>query len=203
MLVNGRGAFVSAALAERLHWETGETVHALAGDRDVVLRIAGIIPRGAVGIDSSVVFVDIATAQETFGKIGLLDRIDLVVEPARLADVERAVSAAIPPGARAIRPKARTDEISRMLQSFRLNLEALAYVALLVGMYLIYNTVAISVVQRRPEVGTVRALGATRGAVFRTFVGEGRAGRRAGLAARARRRCGAGDVLRRGRLAHR
>ncbi|MDB5072001.1 MAG: hypothetical protein JWM87_3112 [Candidatus Eremiobacteraeota bacterium] len=173
MLVNGRGAFVSAALADRLRWKTGATVHALAGDRDVVLRIAGIIPRGTVGIDSSVVFVDIATAQETFGKIGLLDRIDLVVEPARLAEVERAVSAAIPPGARAIRPKTRTDEISRMLQSFRLNLEALAYVALLVGMYLIYNTVAISVVQRRPEVGTVRALGATRGAVFRTFVAEG------------------------------
>ncbi len=173
MLVNAHGAFVSALLAERLRWRAGETVHALAGDRDVTLRVAGIIPRGTVGIDSSVVFVDVATAQELFGKIGLLDRIDLVVEPARLASVQRAVAAAIPPGARAIRPKTRTDEIERMLQSFRLNLEALAYVALLVGMYLIYNTVAISVVQRRAEVGTVRALGATRGAVFRTFVGEG------------------------------
>jgi putative ABC transport system permease protein len=173
VLVNGHGAFVSAALAERLHWRTGETVRALAGDRDVTLRIAGIVPRGTVGIDSSVVFVDVATAQELFGKIGLLDRIDLVVDPARLDAVERAVSAVIPPGARAIRPAVRTNEIARMLQSFRLNLQALAWVALLVGMYLIYNTVAISVVQRRPEVGTVRALGATRGAVFRTFVGEG------------------------------
>ncbi|GAC1399243.1 MAG: hypothetical protein NVSMB59_20550 [Vulcanimicrobiaceae bacterium] len=44
---------------------------------------------------------------------------------------------------------------------------------MLVGMYLIYNTVAISVVQRRPEVGTLRALGATRGQIFRTFVLEG------------------------------
>ena len=173
LLVNGRGAFVSAALAERLGWRAGETVRALAGDRDVTLRVAGIIPRGTVGIDSSVVFVDIATAQEIFGKVGLLDRIDMIVDPAQLANAERAVSEALPPGARAIRPKTRTDEISRMLQSFRLNLEALAYVALLVGMYLIYNTVAISVVQRRPEVGTVRALGATRGAVFRTFAGEG------------------------------
>lgn len=173
VLVNGHGAFVSAAVAERLRWRTGQTVHALAGDRDVTLRVAGIIPRGTVGIDSSVVFVDVATAQELFGKIGLLDRIDLIVDPARLAGVQRAVAAVIPPGARAVEPKTRTDEIARMLQSFRLNLEALAYVALLVGMFLIYNTVAISVVQRRPEVGTVRALGATRGAVFRTFVGEG------------------------------
>jgi putative ABC transport system permease protein len=173
VLVNAHGAFASAPLAERLRWHAGDTVHALSGDRDVTLRVAGIIPRGTVGIDSSVVFVDVATAQELFGKIGLLDRIDLVVEPAQLASVERAVAAVIPPGARAIRPKTRTDEIGRMLQSFRLNLSALAYVALLVGMYLIYNTVAISVVQRRAEVGTVRALGATRGAVFRTFIAEG------------------------------
>ena len=173
VIVSGHGAFVSARIAERFGWKPGATVHALAGDREVALRVAGIIPRGASGIDSSVVFVDISTAQELFGKVGLLDRIDLEVEPARLDAVQRQVAAAIPPGARAIRPKVRTDEIARMLQSFRLNLSALAYVALLVGMYLIYNTVAISVVQRRPEVGTVRALGATRGSVFRTFVAEG------------------------------
>jgi putative ABC transport system permease protein len=173
VLVNGHGAFLSARLAERYAWHTGETVHALAGDHDVALRVAGIIPRGTAGIDSSVVLVDVATAQEVFGKIGVLDRIDVIADPARLPAVERAVAAVIPPGTRAIRPKTRTAEIERMLQSFRLNLEALAYVALLVGMYLIYNTVAISVVQRRPEVGTVRALGATRRAVFRTFVGEG------------------------------
>jgi putative ABC transport system permease protein len=173
VLVNAHGAFVGAALAERMRWHGGETIRGIAGDREVTLRIAGIIPRGTPGIDSSVVFVDIATAQEVFGKIGLLDRIDLVIDPARLPAAQRAVAAAIPAGARAIRPKTRTDEIARMLQSFRLNLEALAWVALLVGMYLIYNTVAISVVQRRPEIGTVRALGATRGAVFRTFVAEG------------------------------
>jgi len=186
VLVNGHGAFVGAATAARLRWRTGATVHALAGDRDVTLRVAGIVLAGTPGIDSSVVFVDVATAQEIFAKIGLLDRIDVVAESARLAQVRRALERVVPPGARVITPATRTGEIARMLRSFRLNLEALAYVALLVGMYLIYNTVAISVVQRRPEIGTVRALGATRGAVFRTFLGEGAllgtAGSLAGLA---------------------
>jgi putative ABC transport system permease protein len=172
-LVNGHGAFVSARVAAQYGWRPGRRVHALAGDRDVTLAIAGIIPRGVVGIDSSVVFVDIATAQEIFEKRGLLDRIDLVVDPSRIAEVTAAVDRVLPRGARAIAPRTRTDEIARMLQSFRLNLEALASIALLVGMYLIYNSVAISVAQRRPEIGTVRALGATRGAVFRTFVAEG------------------------------
>ena len=173
VLVDGHGAFVSARIAARLGWRRGATVRALSGDREVTLRIAAILPGGTVRIDSSVVFVDIATAQEIFGKIGRLDRIDIEADPAQVAAVQRAVAQVIPPGARVIRPAVRTDEIARMLQSFRLNLAALAYVALLVGMYLIYNTVAISVVQRRPEIGTVRALGATRGSVFRIFLGEG------------------------------
>jgi putative ABC transport system permease protein len=44
--------------------------------------------------------------------------------------------------------------------------------ALFVGMYLIYNTVAISVVQRRKEIGVIRALGGTRGQVIGLFLGE-------------------------------
>ncbi|MGD1066307.1 MAG: FtsX-like permease family protein [Vulcanimicrobiaceae bacterium] len=172
-LVNGHGALISAALAARHRWRVGTLVRAFAGDRAAALRIAGIAPSGTVRIDSSVVFVDIATAQELFDKVGRLDRIDCVVAPARVAAVQRAIAAVLPPGARVIRPATRTGEIARMLQSFRLNLEALASIALLVGMYLIYNAVAISVVQRRAEIGTVRALGATRGAVFRAFLAEG------------------------------
>jgi putative ABC transport system permease protein len=172
-LVNGHGALVSERVARTYGWQPGRRVRAIAGDRVVTMRIAGVIPPGIVGIDSSVVFVDVATAQELFDKLGRLDRIDLVVDPARFDAVRAQVAAVIPPGTRAIPPRTRTAEIARMLQSFRLNLDALAYVALLVGMYLIYNSVAISVVQRRPEIGTVRALGATRGAVFRTFVAEG------------------------------
>ena len=84
-----------------------------------------------------------------------------------------AVRKVIPAGTRAIEPTVRTSEIKRMLRSFQLNLAALSYIAMLVGMYLIYNTVAISVVQRRPEVGTLRALGATRGQIFKTFLTEG------------------------------
>ena len=172
-LVNGHGALVSAVLAARHQWRVGTVVRALAADRTVTLRIAGVAPTGTVRVDSSVVFVDVATAQELFDKIGRLDRIDCVVAPARVAAVQRAIAAVLPLGARVIRPATRTGEIARMLQSFRLNLEALASIALLVGMYLIYNAVAISVVQRRAEIGTVRALGATRGAVFRTFLAEG------------------------------
>ena len=172
-LIAGRGAIVSQRVAKRYRLRPGSTLLGLAGDRPVRLKIVAILPASVPGIDSSVVFVDIVTAQEIFGKIGSLDRIDLVVDPSRIPAIQRAVERVIPPGTRAIEPKVRTGEIQRMLRSFALNLAALSYVALLVGMYLIYNTVAISVVQRRPEIGTLRALGATRGQILVTFLAEG------------------------------
>ena len=59
-----------------------------------------------------------------------------------------------------------------MLAAFRWNLRILSYVALVVGAFLIYNTISVSVVRRRPEIGIVRALGASRGTVLGAFLGE-------------------------------
>jgi putative ABC transport system permease protein len=173
VLVNGHGAFISPRVAAAHHWRAGSIINGLAGDRNVQLRVAAVLPAGVAGIDSSVVFVDIATAQEIFNKIGRLDRIDCIVDPGHVARIAAAVGRVIPPGTRAIEPRVRTGEIQRMLRSFQLNLAALSYIALLVGMYLIYNTVAISVVQRRPEIGTLRALGVRRGQILRAFLAEG------------------------------
>ena len=69
-----------------------------------------------------------------------------------------------------------------MLAAFQLNLAALSLVALLVGLFLVYNTASISVVGRREEVGILRALGVTRGAILRLFLGEAAALALAGCA---------------------
>ena len=88
LLVNGHGAFDQRADRDAAYGlARGSTiVRGLAGDRTVRLRVAGIIAgRCSPGVDSSVVFVDIATAQEIFEKVGRLDRIDLIADPAHLA----------------------------------------------------------------------------------------------------------------------
>ncbi len=172
-LIGERGAVVSRRVADRYGLRVGGGFEALAGDRPVHFRVSAILPGSFAAIDSSVMFVDVATAQELFGKVGRLDRIDLAVDPLRLGQVREAIARVVPHGARPLEPKVRTNEIRRMLRSFQLNLAALSYIAMLVGMYLIYNTVAISVVQRRPEIGTLRALGVTRRQIFTTFLAEG------------------------------
>ena len=83
-----------------------------------------------------------------------------------------------------------------MILAFQLNLTALSLLALVVGMFLIYNTMTFSVVQRRPLIGTLRALGVTRGEVFALVMGEalvigvvGTAGRPGARVRRWRRGC--------------
>ena len=58
-------------------------------------------------------------------------------------------------------PGARSEENRRMLRAFRWNLRILSYISLLVGAFLIYNTIAVSVIRRRTEIGILRALGAS------------------------------------------
>lgn len=169
--IDGNGIIASDRIARR--YVTGKILRAYAGARRVALPIMGVIAPGTVGVDSSIAFVDIASAQTIFHRVGTLDRIDMIVDPSKLPAVRQAVARAAPPGTRVLEPRTRLNEIRRMLSSFQMNLAVLADVALLVGMYLIYNAVAISVVQRKSEIGTLRALGVSRRAIFATFVGEG------------------------------
>ena len=169
--VDGRGIITSKRIADR--YVRRNILTAYAGARLVSLPVMAVIPPATVGVDSSVAFVDLATAQELFRRIGQLDRIDAIVDPSRVDAVRRDLATVVPAGARVLEPRTRLDEVRRMLSSFQMNLSVLADVALLVGMYLIYNAVAISVVQRKSEIGTLRALGTSRKAIFATFVGEG------------------------------
>jgi putative ABC transport system permease protein len=59
-----------------------------------------------------------------------------------------------------------------MLAAFRWNLRLLSYIALVVGAFLIYNTISVSVVRRRAEIGIARALGASRHQILGAFLGE-------------------------------
>ena len=172
-LIEQNGVLISQRVATRYHLRQGSRWAVIVGVRHYRLRVAAVLPP-IVGVDSSVVFADISTAQELFGEVRQLDRIDCVVEPASdVPSVAAALRRILPPNARVTTPQRRTGEIASLLRSFQLNLAALAYVALLVGTYLIYNAVAIAVVQRRGEIGVLRALGVSRRAIFGAFVCEG------------------------------
>jgi putative ABC transport system permease protein len=138
----------------------------------------------------NLILVDIATAQELTGRIGLLDRIDVILpeesHPGAGALREK-LEAMLPRGASLQSVAARSGAVAEMTAAFRVNLTALSLLALLVGLFLIYNTITFSVVQRRALFGTLRCLGFTRQEVFLLVIAEaflvGLAGTAIGLAA--------------------
>jgi putative ABC transport system permease protein len=117
--------------------------------------------------------IDIAAAQQALGRYGRLDRIDVTLgESEDLDRVERELRKALPESYLISRPGTRNEENQRMLRAFRWNLRVLSYISLVVGAFLIYNTISVSVVRRRGEIGVLRAVGATRGTVFGIFLAE-------------------------------
>ncbi|MBY0403190.1 MAG: ABC transporter permease, partial [Cyanobacteria bacterium] len=120
----------------------------------------------------NVLLMDIGAAQSAFHQEGNLSRIDLVVPEAVRPQVEAKLKATLPPGLVVERPEQRGEQIEKMVRSFQYNLTALSFIALLVGAFLIYNTMSISVLRRRQEIGTLRALGATQQTVFTLFLLE-------------------------------
>jgi len=159
----------SRALADRLHVATGAPLSTVIDGRRFQFQVGRIAEAGS----AEFLAIDIAAAQQCLGRYGKLDRIDVVVEPGEdFRRVEDAVRAALPAGYLLEKPGARSDENQRMLRAFRWNLRVLGYISLVVGAFLIYNTISVSVVRRRAEIGILRALGAERSAVLALFLAE-------------------------------
>ncbi len=159
--------WVGASLGKK----PGDRLRLLINDQVREFTIRGVYP-DSNGSESAVV-MDLAAAQRALNRFGRIDRILLKVPETRsLEDWRSRVRAVLPIGVEVRAQGAGTDENRRMLAAFRWNLRLLSYIALIVGAFLIYNTISVSVVRRRPETGIVRALGASRGAVLVAFIGE-------------------------------
>jgi putative ABC transport system permease protein len=151
--------------------KAGDKLPLLINDHTRQYTIRGVFDDRNEG--GSVIVMDIAGAEKELGRAGRVDRILLKVPDDRpLEEWQSKLRTALPAGLE-VRPQGSgTEENRKMLTAFRWNLRVLSYVALVVGAFLIYNTISVSVVRRRPEIGIVRALGASRRAVLLAFLGE-------------------------------
>ncbi len=153
----------------------GSIVEVTAGGHLAQLRVVGLIHNEAArsSLWDRLAIMDIAAAQLLFQSIGRLDRIELVTTPDRpLDDIVASVRAILPPHLVVQRPAQRTKQVENMVWAFQLNLSVMSWVGLLVGTFLIYNTIAFAVAQRRREIGIYRALGMTERRVAGLFLVE-------------------------------
>jgi putative ABC transport system permease protein len=165
---------LSAPLADRLHLAVGDTFPAAVGARVRRLQVAGIFrsPGNLYPMDGAVLLMDLGQAQEMLDRLGRLDYIDLIVH-GDLNAVAEQLRQALPPGVEIATPGAQIKYMAGLVHAYRLNLSVLSAIALFVGMFLIYQSVTLSVVRRRREIGLLRTLGMNRHQVMLLFLLEG------------------------------
>ena len=173
-IVQPNTVLLSAVLAKQYHLNVNGFIHIQVGGHRQALQIVSVLKSDEKSEQRALdglLITDIGTAQEVLGKVGTLDRIDLIVpEGTQETATLKRIAATLPPGARIEQPT--TSTVEEMTAAFRLNLTALSLLALLVGMFLIYNTVVFSVVQQRSVLGSLRALGLTRRELFSIILVE-------------------------------
>jgi putative ABC transport system permease protein len=178
------GTLVTRPGAALLARDTAAALGLRAGDGFVIrigvrrhrLELVGVI----VAADAlqartleSLLVTDVATAQEVTGTIGRLSHVDVIAPPgaAGAALLER-IRAELPAAAEIVSASAGVRALADLSRGFNVNLTALSLLALFVGVFLVYNTMSFSVVQRRPLIGALRALGVTRGEIWALIMTE-------------------------------
>ncbi len=174
-LKNPHSIALTEKLANRHGLKKGGEITLIVGSKKVTLTITNLLKMEgpAKSLEGNFGLIDIASAQEALEKVGLIDRIDLMVDKSIPTEgIERELKKVIPPGVEVRRSDTRSGQIEKMVSAFHLNLTALSFISLIVGMFLIYNAISISVIQRRREIGILRSIGLTRPQVLWLFIGE-------------------------------
>src|SRR2546428_134411 len=174
-LVDPRSVIVTDTLAARLGVTTGATLPLRTPHGIETFTVRGVLPPGGVGraFGGNLILMDVVGAQLVLGEDGLIDQVDVTLEPGvRVEDVEQRLHAALPAGLEAIRPARRGEQIERYLASFQTLLSGLSGLALLAAIFVVGSAVATSVAARRRELGILRCAGAERRQVAALVLGE-------------------------------
>lgn len=165
-------AVISRATARALGVHVGGILHVDHRGTDRALRIVGWI--GDADDPNSprygdMVITDIATAQEMLDMHGRLSRIDFIAKDTHSA---QSLSKLLPADTELVASARRSGALRQMTDAFTTQLQALSLLAVLVGMFLIYNTMTFLVLQRRERLGLLRTLGVTRAEIILLILAE-------------------------------
>jgi len=168
--------FVPLPFAQRHGLSAGSRLPLVAGGVRTEVTVGGVLALSGLARASGgdLLVTDVFTAGRLLGKSGVVDRVDVVLDPGASREaVASEIARRLPEGLR-IEPLGRAAEAAgRMARAFRFNLNALGLLTVAVGMFLVANAVSVSVLRRRPEIATLRALGASRAEVLAAFLAEG------------------------------
>ncbi|MGD2053724.1 MAG: FtsX-like permease family protein [Gammaproteobacteria bacterium] len=143
-------------IARTLGVAVGESLNIVYRGKPATLSVLQI-ETSASAAAADLLLVDIATAKSVLDMQGRLSYVDMILD----ADDEQWIRQRIPAGVELQTVAEQAQGVTRLSAAFELNLTAMSLLALLVGMFLIFNAMTFSMVQRRTLFGRLRAIGVT------------------------------------------
>ncbi|MCH9006116.1 MAG: ABC transporter permease [Proteobacteria bacterium] len=164
---------MSDQTARSLNLSPGDRFDVSAGGRAYRAELVAIVSGSdGHGLDNLII-ADISTAQIWLAMLGRLTRIDVKIPQHDETVITDKIRNALPIDGQLLNAAGRTRFVTEMSAAFMTNLTAMSLLALLVGVFLIYNSVSFAVLQRRRLIGVLRALGLTRRQTFTLILTEG------------------------------
>ncbi len=161
------GVVVTRQFADRHALGKGGRLRTLVYDREFMLTVVDIADMPLLPVNT--LFMDLGNFQDYFGKAGYLSKIDVAADDSAAAEIRKRL-----PSSLAIENKEQVIKAQKsLIRSFRYNLQFVSLISILVGIFLLYNTIFISVVKRRTEIGILRALGIGQKTVVLLFIIQG------------------------------
>jgi putative ABC transport system permease protein len=166
--------FLEEELANKLGLRQGQILSVKVKGEVYDLVVGRVLESfGLQGGMQQQVLMDIAAAQWLFGWLGRLHHVALVPEPeVAVSTLIQEMQSLLPENIKVSQSSRRNRQVESMLRAFQMNLAMLSGISLLVGIFLVYNTTAFSVVHHRQEIGILRSLGMERKSITMLFLLE-------------------------------
>ncbi len=161
------GIIITRKFADKYSLKKDDVIMPLVYDRQYPLKIVDILDLKSV--QENTMIMDIGNFQEYFKRYGYLTRIDIYTDD----DTTEIIKKNLPSHLKIQKKEEILRNQKSLIASFRYNLQFISFVAILVGIFLLYNTIFISVVKRRTEMGILRGIGADRKTIIILFTIQG------------------------------
>ena len=161
------------AAANDLKLNSKVEMETMEGPKTFTIR--GVMKSGGLtsAFGGNLAIMDVYAAQKVFGRGRRFDRVDIALKEGVGVDQGRRIlEKTLGLGFQVETPAARGKQFESLSSVYGMMANLTSLFALFIGMFIIYNSFAIAVTQRRKEIGILRALGATRGQIQALFFGE-------------------------------
>jgi putative ABC transport system permease protein len=166
---------ISQAFAKRHGLKRDDQLPLYTSQGRKEFKVRGVFQAVGMGevYDGQIAIIDIYAAQQIFNRGRSFDRIDLISDPETPVEtVKERLRQRLPSGLDVSRPASRGQSIENAVATMSQGFILTSLVALLVGVFIIYNSFTIAINQRWKEIGILRSLGVERFNVKRMYLAE-------------------------------